>query len=138
MPDPALDAAYRDTNYRVEEPPGEPFTIRIGEASAAVDRILALHHQSEWAFITACNSGSTQLPDEENAQRLTELEAVCLYHGWPHYLGVSVGRDGTWREPSFLVVGIPEVNAIEVARHFGQNAIVVGRIGETARLVWVT
>lgn len=137
MPDSNLEAAYRVTDYRVEDGPFGPFVIRIGEVSVAVERVLALHGQSEWAFITACNPRSARLPPDENARRMAELEAVCLYHGWPHYVGAGVGRDGTWREPSFLVLGITEGDAVELARHFGQNAIVAGRLAEPARLVWV-
>jgi len=138
MPDPDLEAAYRATDYRVEEPPGDPFVLRVGEASPEVDRVLARHRQSEWAFITACNPGSQRLSPAENARRMAHLEAVCLYHSWYHYLGAGVGRDGSWPpEPSFLVVGVSEPEAVAVARHFGQNAIVAGRVGEPARLVWV-
>jgi hypothetical protein len=138
MPDPALEAAYQATNYRVEDGPLGPFVIRVGESSAEADRLLEVHHQTEWAFVTACNPGSRRLAPDENARRIAELEAVCLYYGWRHYLGAGVGRDGTWPpEPSFLVVGMSEADAVEVARHFGQNAIVAGRSGEPARLVWV-
>jgi hypothetical protein len=138
MPDPALDAAYRATDYRVEDGPNGPFVIRVGERSAAVDRLLGLHGQSEWAFVTACNPGSERSTAEENARRMAELEAVCLYHGWPHYFGAGVGRDGAWPpEPSFLVIGVSEADVVAVTGHFGQNAVVMGRLGEPARLVWV-
>jgi Protein of unknown function (DUF3293) len=138
MSDPDLDAVYRNTDYRVLEPPAEPFVIRIGEPSPEADRVLVICCRKEWAFITACNPGSQRLPDAENAHRLNELQAVCLFHGWLHFVGVGEGRDGTWPpEPSFFVAGIPEQDAIRVARHFGQNAFVAGRAGEPARLVWV-
>jgi hypothetical protein len=138
MPDPDLDAAYIDTDYRVDDGPFGPFVIRIGEMSIAADRLLAQHGQSEWAFMTACNPGSAQIAPQENARRMAELQAVCRSRGWPHYAGAGVGRDGSWPpEPSFLVVGIREPEAIAVARQFGQNAIVAGRIGEPCRLVWV-
>jgi uncharacterized protein DUF3293 len=137
MPDPDLEAAYRDTDYRVDDGPFGPFVIRIGEVSPAADRVLALHGQSNWAFITACNPHSERLPPEENARRMSELQAVCLDHGWRHYTGAGVGRDGSWpAEPTFFVIGISESEAIEVARRFGQNAIVAGRAGSPARLIW--
>jgi hypothetical protein len=133
-----LEAAYRDTDYRVLDAPGGPFTIRVGEFSFEAEHLMYENCVFEWAFVTACNPGSDQLAPEENARRIAELEAVCLYHGWPHYFGEGAGRDGSWPpEPSYFVVGISESEAVAVAEHFGQNAIVVGRAGEQARLVWV-
>ena len=88
-------------------------------------------------FSAAHRLASDRFSDEENARRMGELEAVCLFAGWPHYRGSGVGRDGAWPpEPSYLIVGVGEAEAVEVARHFGQNAIVVGHLGEPARLVW--
>jgi hypothetical protein len=136
MPDPDLDTAYRATDYRVDGP-NRSFMIRIGDCSVDLDELLFDERESNWAYLTACNPGSARLTDEANARRTDELRTV-LRAGWPrHYPGVSVGRDGTWREPSFLVLGITESDAVELARHFGQNAIVAGRVGEPARLVWV-
>jgi hypothetical protein len=138
MPDPDLDAAYRATDYRVEHAPHGPFVIRVGEFSFDLEQLLFDEVEFDWAYLTACNPGSVPLPDEENFHRTMELRDVFRAR-WPrHYYGVSVGRDGTWREPSFLVLGMTEDQAVEVARRFGQNAVVVGRMAETARLVWVT
>lgn len=134
MPDPRLEAAYRATDYRVDE---GPFIIRIGERSADADRVLARHGRTEWAFVTACNPRSERLPDNENARRMARLETELRVRGWSCYRGVSADRDGGWPEASFLVIGVSEAEAVEMARQFGQNAIVAGRFGEPARLVWV-
>lgn len=138
MPDPGLESAYLATDYRVDAGPDGPFVLRIGERCRDADRLLARHGQSGWAFVTACNPESELLTHSENERRMAELEAVCLFRGWTFFAGVGVGRDGLWPpEPSFLIVGVPEEQAVEVARHFGQHAIVAGRVGEPARLVWV-
>lgn len=137
MPDPALEAAYRATDYRVDAPSGS-FTIRIGECPVDLEELLFDEVELDWAYLTACNPGSVRLSAEANARRTDELRTV-LRADWPrHYPGASVGHDGTWREPSFLVLGVTESDAVALARHFGQNAIVAGRVGEPARLVWVT
>ena len=132
MSDPRadLDAAYRATDYRVDDAPGGPVVIRIGQVC---DRV-----EGEWAFVTACNPGSVRLPDEENGRRMTELESEVRKRGWTYYRGQGVGRDGRWPpEPSFLIVGIQWAAAVELGKRFGQNAVVVGRVGEPARLVWI-
>jgi hypothetical protein len=138
MPDPALDAAYRATDYRVEDAPNGPFVIRIGEFSFDLEQLLFDEVEFDWAYLTACNPGSVRLTDDANARRTQELRDL-LGRRW-HYVygGVSVGRDGAWREPSFLILGMTADEAIKIGRRFGQNAVVVGRVGEPARLVWVT
>lgn len=136
--DPTLEAAYRATDYRVEDPAIGPFVIRIDEPCPEADRVLARVHKSEWTFLTACNPSSQRLTDVENAGRMARLQAVCVDRGWTPIVGAGVGRDGTWPpEPSVFIVGASEAEAVEVARSFGQNAIVAGRMGEPARLVWV-
>jgi hypothetical protein len=136
MPDPALDAAYRATDYWVDGPNG-PFVIRVGECNVNLEELLNDEVEFHWAYLTASNPGSVRLTDDENARRTRELRDL-LGRRWHHvYDGVSVGRDGTWREPSFLVLGMTEGDAVEIGRRFGQNAVVVGRVAEPARLVWV-
>jgi hypothetical protein len=137
MADPALEAAYRATDYRIEHAPNGPFVIRVGECSADLEALLFDEVVFEWAYLTACNPGSVQLPGQENCTRTIELREVLVAAGWKTYYEISVGREGTWREPSFLVLDIPESAAVELANRFGQNAIVAGRLGEPARLVWV-
>jgi len=136
MPDPALDAAYRATDYRVDGPRG-PFVIRVGECNVDLEELLKDEVEFHWAYLSACNPGSVRLTDDENARRTQELRD--LLGRWWHYVydGVSVGPDGGWPEPSFLVLGMPEDEAVKIGRRFGQNAVVVGRIAEPARLVWV-
>jgi hypothetical protein len=124
-----LEVAYGATDYRVEDAPSGPFVIRIGQVCADVNE--------EWAFVTACNPRSERLSDEKNSRRMAELEAVVQVGGWTYYHGQGIGSDGRWpAEPSLLVVGISEADAIALGKRFGQNAVVVGRVGEAARLAW--
>jgi hypothetical protein len=126
-----LEAAYRATDYRVEDIPGGPLVICIDERC---DQLPA----AEWAFVTACNPRSVCLSEEDNARRTAELEAAVGELGRIYFHGHGVGRNGTWPpEPSLLILGIAEPDAVELAKRFGQNAIVAGRPGEPARLVWV-
>lgn len=125
MSEPALDAAYRATDYRAGE-----ITIRIGERP---------HIDADsWSFITACNPGSAQLPPPENSERMARLEADVRALGLPFQCGEGVGREGSWPpEPSLLILDIDEATARELGRRFGQAAIVFGTRAEPARLVWL-
>ena len=132
-----LDAVYRATAYAVEGPKGR-FTIRIDEPTPPLDALLIRHGTRCWAFVTACNPGSMPLAPEENQRRQAELERMVSAAGYPFLPGEGVGADATWpSEASLLILGIATEDAAALGRHFEQNAIVVGTIGEPARLLWL-
>ncbi len=125
MPDPALDAAYRSTDYRAGD-----VVIRVGEI-APIDA-------DSWAFITACNPGSARLTPAENAERMARLEAEVRAAGFEFLHGKGVGRNGSWPpEPSMLILDIDEAAARELGRRFSQAAIIVGECNSPARLIWL-
>jgi hypothetical protein len=133
-----LEAAYRNTDYWVDDAPDEPFAIRIGESCLELAVLLTAAGEFEWAFVTACNPGSVRLSEHKNRECMKNLEGVVRSRGWLYYHGHGAGRDGDWPpEPSLLILGASEREALELARSFGQNAIVAGCLGEAARLVWV-
>jgi hypothetical protein len=130
MPDDALEAAYRATDYIVEDSSG-PLCIRIGEPRSGIEA-------QSWAYVTACNPRSKLLPQGENARRLQDLERVIAELGFRFLHGEALARDGNWpAEPSLLILDIDEKAAIKLGRRFDQAAIVFGRRGESARLVWI-
>lgn len=133
--DEALVRAYAEAVYWVFGPQGY-IPLRAGERSAALEELLAHSGAGEWAFVTACNPGSELLSPAENDRRVEALEAV-LYGRYSTFRGAGVGTGGDWPpEPSLLILGISEEEALQLARRFGQNAIVSGTLGEPARLVW--
>lgn len=136
MRTPELEAAYLATDYWVEDAPNGPFAIRVGEISIELEELLLEEVAVEWAYVTACNPGSMPLSDEENRARTECLRDSLIAPGMRFYPGVAVGDDDSWREASFLVLDLSEGDALGLAKRFGQNAIVAGRIGEPARLVW--
>ncbi len=133
-----LREAYEATAYRVDEGPRGPFVIRVGARSADADALLMAAGVDAWAFITASNPRSVPLVAADNAARMSRLAQQLRDRGLAHYAGMGVGDDTTWpAEPSLLVVGLAESEALALARDFDQLAIVAGRRGEAARLVWV-
>ena len=130
-----LEREYRETVYWVYAPHAY-VGLRVDQASAELDGLLEEAGADEWAHITAWNPHSKPLPPPENRQAQDALEwAVRIRYS---YLpGMGVGTDGDWPpEVGLFIFGIPEAEAVELARRFGQNAIVVGRKGKPARLVW--
>lgn len=136
--DERLVAAYRAAAYIVESSEDQAeFVIRCEERSAAVDRLLERHRLNDWAFLTACNPRSQILPAAENAVRMERLHAAIRDLGHPCLPGAGKDTGGQWpAEPSLLILGMAEADAIRLAVEFGQHAVLVGRYGAPARLAW--
>lgn len=138
MIDPALEAAFRGTAYWVTGHHGRRFAIRIDSRCAALDELLDAAGATAWAYVTACNPRSQVLEAGENRRRMERLEALVRGRGFTVLPGEAIADEPGWpAESSLLVLGIPESEAVEIARTFAQHAIVAGRAGAEARLVWI-
>jgi Protein of unknown function (DUF3293) len=135
--DKALCDAYLQTIYRVLDRP--PLVdIRIGEHSAALDRLLEDYGVREWAFVTASNPRSRRLPDRVNARRNAEMKHSLQQAGWRALEAIGLPPDDRWQaEASVLIPGMDRDAAMKIALRWEQNAFVHGVIGQPAELVWV-
>jgi hypothetical protein len=130
------EAAYRATTYAVADGPHQ-LAIRIGEPSAALDVLLAARGCEEWAYLTAHNPGGVAADPAANAGAEARLEAELAASGRSCLRGSSLADDGDWpAEPSVLVLGLPRAEALAIARRYGQEALVAGRRGAPAELVF--
>jgi hypothetical protein len=133
---PSLEAAYLRTTYWVDARP-QPVALRVGESSVVLDRILARHRARRWAFITAWNPGSRRCSAWRNAAHQHQLLQALGRRGFRWLPGLGEGDDPRWPpEPSFLILGASVPEAKRLARRFNQYAIVVGKLGGPAVLVW--
>jgi hypothetical protein len=136
-PNPELLAAYTATSYHADIPTGR-VTLRIGEAAIGLNDILIKHEVGSWAFITACNPMSKPVGDSTNKKHLVDLEKLLEERELIFFPGEGIGDSDAWPcESSFLILGINLDEGIEIARTFGQHAIVFGRFNKPAQLVWV-
>jgi len=114
----ALLNQYTDTDYIISDDP--PLLLRVGEQNDDARILMASMGVSTAAFITAWNPGSNPLSDDENdgrqAELLYEIEKRRL-----NYL-VGYGERTDWREYSYLILGIAQSDASELAGQFEQNA----------------
>lgn len=135
MPSPR-EAAYRATTYAVADGPHR-LAIRIGERCAALDALLAASGLEAWAYLTAHNPGGVAADPAANAAAQARLEAELAASGRPCLRGASLGAGGDWpAEPSVLVLGLPRAEALALARRYGQEALVAGRRGGLAELLF--
>ena len=133
MTNSQLFDAYRDTTFCADTPAGQ-LQIRIGQQHPELDALLEDHGMASWAYITAWNPRSEDIGQRENeANKAALLRDLA---GYRVFEGEGVGADGEWPpEPSFLVLGVTNADALKLGRKYGQNAIVLGRQGDTAELL---
>jgi hypothetical protein len=126
-----LDRAYRATSYLAG-----PLRLRIGRRNAALDAMLAERGEETWAYLSAWNPGSEPVDDATN--RVAHARLLAALQPRATLAGESRSDDGSWPpEASVLVLGIGREEAIRLGRAFGQAAILVGRRGQEAELVWL-
>lgn len=135
MIDPALERAYLRTTYIVDHPSGS-IALRVGENHTQLDALLRTADYETWAFVSACNPRSRPLAEVENAQHHAALLARVRPLGLPFFPGRGVADDGGWFEESLLIMGIGAADAVALGNAFGQNAVVLGRVGGVAELRW--
>ena len=121
---PQLIKAYRQAHYVVNQA-GQSITLRIGQISTPLAKLMANEDVTSAAFLTAFNPYSQELGEgkNESAQRKLIADLRALH--------VSVisgeGKDpaGHWPgEPSLLALGISMQDAEILSDRYGQNAFV--------------
>jgi len=128
-----LIEAYESADYVVFAEP--ELVLKIGEPSARLDALLETEHSSTAAFVTAANPRSEKKSAAQNAAALAVLDQVIAAAGYPWRAGEGREPDGSWREPSRLVIGIYRENAEALGRLFGQNAVVFVEKGAAPELL---
>ena len=131
----SLLQAYQQTTYTAWHQQ-QRLDIRIGQGCPALDALLQQNQKHEWAFVTACNPYSKELSPAENHSRHQALLAYIRPWGNLILEGQGIPDDPQWTpETSILILGISKPQAIQLAQHFNQNAIVAGQLAGQAELV---
>lgn len=133
-----LAGAFAATDYRVEHG-GRVITLHLGEPppSQLVDWIVAWAGSSTAWLITGCNPGAEMVSRAENEARCRVLGTMLNRSGVSRLPAVNHDPKGLWPdEPGWLVAGLEEGMARNLARRFGQAAIVAVRAGD-ANLIWL-
>ena len=130
-----LFEAYKNTTYRVYLPLGE-IDIRIGVMHLLLHELLLNNNSESWAFISACNPYSVVQNADVNTFLNTQLKSYLSEKKYLFFKGIGVGEDDSWEpEASFMVLNIGIEAAVKLGRQFKQNAIVVGVIGNSPKLI---
>lgn len=127
--------AYRRTTFEAETPVGR-IEVRVGDRDKRVERLLEFCSADDWAFLTAWNPEGTFTNETENRRRQEAMESELEDREGRVFPGEAVPDPAEWApEQAVLVVGLSQTDVLEVAGEYGQDAIVWGTRGESARLI---
>lgn len=124
---------YRASRYEARLPGGRCAVLEVGRLpDPALQPWLGAAPLA--AYLTACNPHSTPLPVAQNARLLAQLQRELDAVGLPYLCGDGYLPGEQWREPSVLVAGLDADTLDALVRRYAQNAILVLRAGQVARL----
>ncbi len=111
---------FRETDYIVDDDP--PLVLKIGERNDALRVLLASFGVESGAFITAWNPNGVKTDLDTNYDRQADLLAEIEQLRLNYLVGEGVHPSGDWREDAYLVLGISQGSAEQLARQFSQAA----------------
>lgn len=127
---------YKNTDYWFRVGAHE-IILSIGQKNRDFDRLCERFDCTTGTFITASNPQSQLLTKEENRvknERLaTHLEKISQVYC---FSGAGQDRDRQWPpEASFMVLGLSQKTAIDLAQEYQQNALVWIQYQQAAVLI---
>ncbi|MBM3115699.1 DUF3293 domain-containing protein [Jeongeupia naejangsanensis] len=129
-----LDAAYRATRYVV---PALRLGLRIGRHHSDLDAVLLQYGVVAWAFVSAANPRSVALCEHENRARHQNLLDALRWCSLVCFEGAGEPLLPGWApEPSVLVLGLSQADAVRLGCEFDQHAVVCGVLSSPAVLCW--
>jgi hypothetical protein len=134
-----LRGAYEQTRYVIQPHAAtgsQEWVLRVGALHPALDAVLGEHGHREWAFLTAWNPGSLPRLKGENEREQAWLRSQLVAGGWVVVEAIGQSEDGNWSEPSLFVPGLPRAEAERFGCAYGQVAVLVGRAGAPAELLF--
>ena len=126
-----LMQAYLDADYRWEWG-GEWYPLQIG--ATAPDLEATFPDAAEFGLLSAWNPYSLGRPEDTNRAADATLHAALRASGAIYRPGFSSARNRSWREPSWVTVGLPLAEFDALGRRFGQLGTLYCRRGEPMRL----
>jgi len=134
--DKSLIQAYQQAHYVVRIERREK-NICVGEPNPWLEALLHQNHQKTAAFITACNPKSELQSEEMNRANHHQLHMQIEQAKYPYFSGYSSDKLEVWpREESFLILGVSQRRAEQLARQFSQNAY-LWATGGAVELRWL-
>lgn len=126
-----LIEAFLDTDYAVRDG-GAWRVVRIGERHPGIEALV----KTTGIFITGWNPFGKRASPAANAARNRAMARILAARGYRTLPHQGIGSDGDWAEDGFFVRDMRIATARNLARSFGQLAIVSIARGRPAEIVW--
>lgn len=126
-----LVEAYLASDYRWELD-GRWRPLAIGAVATEIEQ--AYPGADGCGLLGAWNPQSIERSAAENREADEQLAAALSDAGATHRPGFSSAHDGSWREPGWMVLGMPMERFDALARRFGQLGTLYARRGEPMHL----
>ncbi|RYZ34464.1 MAG: DUF3293 domain-containing protein [Myxococcaceae bacterium] len=139
MDDKSLREAFQATGYIVRADPrvGDvKHVLRVGATHPLLDTALTAHGHASWAFLTAWNPHARARSARTNERLQRSLRDLLEARGHPSVSAVGVADDRSWFEESLFVPGMSRDEARRLGALFLQKAVLWGRVGGVAELLW--
>ena len=127
----ALLRAYLEAEYRWEFD-RQWRHLRIGEIEPMAEA--AFPGATRFGLLSAWNPRSVERPASQNKAADDALQFWLANGGFTYRPAFSSARDRTWREPSWLVMGLAVQAFDDLARRFGQLGSLWWQRGERIHL----
>lgn len=123
----SLLQSYLTTRYLVDRQPlRRVLVLRVGVREPALARLQSRAGCRYSAYITAWNPRSLAQTRKRNETAQRRLVRVLEKRSGIRLLrGEGVAANGAWREPSVLALGLARPAALQLARRFRQNAVLI-------------
>ncbi|MEM6697780.1 MAG: DUF3293 domain-containing protein [Bacteroidota bacterium] len=132
-----LETYYRKTSYTAHTEK-QIFEIRVDQKNNTFQKWLRENNIQTWTMLTAANPYSVEFSDEENKKRNANFESHLQTENIHYGRSEGIPDDPNWMmEIGFFITNITLNAAKQLAKSVEQNAIVFGRVGESAQLIWL-
>lgn len=126
-----LARAYLDADYRWELD-GDWHDVRIGLPAPGLE--MAHPDATSFGFISAWNPWSVERAEADNRAADHALHDALLASGKPFRAAFASAPNRSWREPSWIVMGMDTREFDALARQFGQLGTLWWQPGTAVRL----
>ncbi|MGI8561048.1 MAG: DUF3293 domain-containing protein [Luteimonas sp.] len=127
----ALARAYLEADYRWELG-GDWDDLRIGLPAPGLE--MAHAGATSFGFVAAWNPWSIERVEADNREADHALHQLLLESGQPFRAAFASAPNRSWREPSWVVMGLPLQDFDALMRRFGQLGTLWWLPGEPVRL----
>jgi hypothetical protein len=126
-----LARAYLEADYRWEHD-GDWHDVRIGLPAPGLE--MAHPGATSFGFLSAWNPHSVELPEEENRANDQALHDILVASGLPFRAAFASAPNRSWREPSWVTMGMELEDFDALAARFGQLGTLWWTPGTSVRM----